>query len=560
MMGQPDVCIVGMGAAGSTAAYVLAEAGVRVVVLEAGPEIEPADARPDELLAAYNRGFSRKFNLETQTWRPRPDAPTVPAGYSLGKMVNGVGGSTQIYGTWMRRYQEHDFKIRSTTVERYGAAALPEGSAVVDWPVGYDDLEPYYGRVERMMGIAGIPGNIGGQPVPGGNPFEPPRADGYPLPPPPRTPTGLKFLEAGRRLGYHPYPVPASINTEPYDGRPACTSCGWCTFYVCHNGAKTTAGNSFARKARATGRVEVRTGCRVIDLEHEPDGRVTSVRYVDPDGQLRRQAADRFILASYTFENVRLLLSATSSAFPGGLGNSRGQVGRYFMTKMFASVLGLFPGERLNRFVAPAAMGDIMDDLVGDNFDHAGLGFVRGATISCEEQLQPIGASRTPPPPGVPLWGRAYKEHLLRNWNSIADLRIQPETLAYEDAYLDLDPRARDRSGLGLPVVRITWDIHENERRMIDYMTERTLEIAREMGASQVWTGARFTGAGSAHDLGGCRMGEDPAGAVVDASLRVHDSPNLYVMGGAVFPSGGGINPTLTMQALVWRAAEQLTR
>jgi gluconate 2-dehydrogenase alpha chain len=552
--GTPDVCIVGMGAAGATAAYVLAEAGLRVLVLEAGRDLDQRDARPDELMAAYARGgYGPKFNQELQTWRPRPDAEAVPATYSLGKMVNGVGGSTQIYGTWMRRYQPHDFQIRSTTVARYGEAAIPTGANVVDWPLTYDDLEPYYGRVERIMGVGGVPGNVRGQPVPDGNPFEGFRSGPLPLPPPRRTPTGELFTAAARRLGYHPFPVPATINAEPFDGRPACTYCGWCTFYVCHNDSKTTAGNSFARRALASGRVELRTGCRVVGINRQPDGRVASLEYLDPDGRVQRASAGRFVLAGYTFENVRLLLTS-------GVGNERGQVGRYFMTKMYCSVLGLFPGQRLNRFVAPAACGDIMDDFVGDNFDHTGLGFVRGATISCEEQLQPIGASRMALPPGVPSWGRAYKAHLLENWNSIADLRIQPETLPYEDTFLDLDPRVRDRSGLGMPVVRITWDIHENERRLIDFAEEKTRRILEEMGAARVWTGGRFTGAGSAHDLGGCRMGTDPASSVVDTTLRVWETPNLYVYGGAVFPSGGGINPTLTIQALVWRAAEELAR
>jgi gluconate 2-dehydrogenase alpha chain len=538
----PDVCIVGMGAAGATAAHVLAEAGLNVLVLEAGREIDHRDARPDELLATYIRGMGPKFNQELQSWRPDPETEASPATYSLGKMVNGVGGSTQIYGTWMRRYTPGDFRARTSTIERYGPAALPAGANVADWPLSYDDLEPYYCRVEQAMGVGGDPTL---------NPFEGPRSAPLPLPPPRRTPTGELFTRAARRLGYHPFPVPATINSQPFDGRPACTYCGWCTFYVCHNGAKSTAGNTLARRALASGRVELRGGCRVVKLSQGSDGRVTSVEYVDADGRLVTQPADRFVLATYTFENVRLLLTS-------GIGTRHGQVGKNFMTKMYCSVMGLFPGQRLNRFVAPAACGDIMDDFVGDNFDHAGLGFVRGATISCEEQLQPIAAARAPLPEGVPSWGRGYKEWLLANWNSIADLRIQPETLPYEDTFLDLDPRQRDRSGLGMPVVRITWDIHENERRMISYLDDKARGILAEMGASRVWAGPRFTGAGSAHDLGGCRMGEDERSSVVDPSLRVWGTPNLHVYSGAVFPSGGGINPTLTLQALVWRAAEQL--
>lgn len=551
---KSDVCIVGMGAAGATAAYVLARAGARVTVLEAGHTIGTADAHPDELTAAYARGgYGPKFDAEALTWRRSPGAETMPATHSLGRMVNGVGGSTQIYGTWMRRFQPHDFRQRTDTIARYGAAAIPPGANVVDWPIRYDDLEPYFGRVEHLMGVAGVPGNTRGVPTPDGNPFEGYRGDGLPLPPARRTPTGLMFADACRRLGLHPYPVPASINTEPFDGRPACTSCGWCTFYVCHNDSKSTAGNTFARKAVATGNVDLRTDCRVVEIAHDGNGTVTGLLYQDAEGRIQRAEADRYVLAGYTFENVRLLLLS-------GLGNSHGQVGRNFFTKMFWSVLGLFPGQRLNRFIAPAANGDILDDFVGDNFDHSGLGFLRGATISCEEQLQPVAAARAALPPGVPAWGSAYKRHLVENWNSIADLRIQPETLAYEDTFLDLDPRARARDATGLPVVRVTWDIHPNEQRLMDFMVERAREILGEMGAAQIWTGPKLTGVGSAHDMGGCRMGEDPRASVVDPELRVHDSPNLYIMGGAVFPTGGGINPTLTLQALVWRASEALAR
>jgi gluconate 2-dehydrogenase alpha chain len=539
----PDVCIVGMGAAGSVAAYALAEAGLRVLVLEAGQQVTTVDARPDELHSAVyaNAGYSPKFNLELQTWRPGPDGPTMRATYSLGKMANGVGGGTLIYGTWMRRYQPHDFAIRAGTVARYGERAIPAGANLVDWPLTYDDLEPYYCRAERMMGVAGDPAQ---------NPFEPRRSAPLPLPPARRTGTGELFAAACRRLGYHPFPVPTSVNTEPYDERPACTYCGWCTFYVCHNDAKTHAGNSFARKALASGHVELRTGCRVVGIEHA-GRRVTAVRYVDPEGAVVRQEAPLFVLSSYTFENVRLLLTA-------GLGGPN--VGKWFMTKQYVQVLGLFEGRRLNRWVAPAACATILDDFVGDNFDHTGLGFVRGATISCEEQLQPIGAARTLPPPGMRRWGAAYKAHLVKNWNSIADLRIQPETLPYEDTFLDLDPNVRDRSGVGMPVVRITWDLHENERRMIDFLEEKVRGILREMGADLVWAGPRITGVGSAHDLGGLRMGADPATSVVDPQLRLHEAPNLYVMSGGVFPSQAGINPTLTLQALVWRACEQLVQ
>jgi gluconate 2-dehydrogenase alpha chain len=174
-----------------------------------------------------------------------------------------------------------------------------------------------------------------------------------------------------------------------------------------------------------------------------------------------------------------------------------------------------------------------------------------------ENQLLPIQISRQDLPPDVPSWGKRYKDHI-REWQHFCTVRIQPDTLSYENNFLDLDPRHRDKSGLGLPLVRITYDLRENEQRLAAWMEERSEEILRNMGATKTWRGPRFTGVGSSHDLGGCRMGEDPASSVVDPDLRVHDTPGLYVLGGAVFPTCPGVNPTLTMWALCCRAADRL--
>ena len=166
----------------------------------------------------------------------------------------------------------------------------------------------------------------------------------------------------------------------------------------------------------------------------------------------------------------------------------------------------------------------------------------------------PIQISRQSLPPDVPPWGRGYKDHL-RGWQHWCTARLQPDTLSYRRNFLDLDPRYRDRSGLGLPLVRITYDFRENEQRLAEHLEGKAGEILRAMGAAKTWRGPRFTGVGSRHDLGGCRMGEDPATSVVDPELRVHDTPGLYVFSGAAFPTCPGINPSL---ALCYRAAERL--
>jgi gluconate 2-dehydrogenase alpha chain len=274
-------------------------------------------------------------------------------------------------------------------------------------------------------------------------------------------------------------------------------------------------------------------------------------------GERYRQDADIVILSAYTFENVRLLFLSADANHPAGLGNNAGQLGKHFMTKMFAHVDGSFPDTIFNRHCGPAAQAIVLDDFVSNTFDSVKHGFLGGATLGAENEFLPIAISRESLPPDVPRWGSGYKQHL-RQWQHWGVCRIQPDALPYRDHVIDLDPYQRDRSGLGLPVVRVTYDINPNERRLGDWFEAKSEEILRAMGAQTTWRGPRFTGAASSHDLGGCRMGRDPAESVVDANLQVHDTPGLYVFSGAVFPSCPGINPTLTLWALSMLKAEQL--
>ncbi|MDB5074694.1 MAG: glucose-methanol-choline oxidoreductase, partial [Chloroflexi bacterium] len=228
-----------------------------------------------------------------------------------------------------------------------------------------------------------------------------------------------------------------------------------------------------------------------------------------------------------------------------------------YMTKMFPHVDGYFPDVVFNRHTGPAAQGVVIDDFLSTDFDSLKEGFIGGATLGAENQFLPIQISREALPPGTPGWGAQYRDHLSK-WQHFGVVRIQPDALPYTDNFLDLDPIRRDRSALGMPVIRITYDLHPNEQRLSEWMENKAAEILRRMGAESTWRGPRFTGVCSSHDMGGCRMGEDPAASVVDPELRVHDTPGLYVFSGAVLPSCPGINPTLTLWALCVRAAERL--
>lgn len=547
--GPADVVLVGVGAVGALVAPILARAGLRVVGLEAGPWRRTGDYVPDELTSAfYCRGdMGRKFLDETPRWRRNKGEPSREATFSLGRMMNGVGGSVVHWGGALRRIHPHHFRYLTHVRERLGEGALPNGHTLADWPVTYDNLEPYYTAVEYAVGVAGDAA---------ANPYVP-REKPYPMPPLRPSRTSEAFRKAAEAMGLHPYPTPVAVNSVPYNGHPATGYGGWMAGFGPFRDDRWTPVLTAVPKALATGNFDLRTGCRVVRVLTDGRGRAVGVEYVDAGGETRVQRARTVVLCGYTFENVRLLLLSGDGRHENGLGNDAGQVGRHFMTKMWADVYGHFPDTIFNRHAGPSAQMWGLDDFVSTDFDSAAHGFVGGATPNVENQQLPIQISREGLPPDVQAWGKEYKDHL-REWQHVCPIRLQPESLSYETDFLDLDPRHRDRSGLGLPLVRITCDLRENERRLSEFMESKAEEILREMGAEKTWRGPRFRGVCSSHDLGGARMGEDPASSVVDPELRVHDTPGLYVFGGAVFPTCPGVNPTLTMWALCCRAAEQL--
>jgi gluconate 2-dehydrogenase alpha chain len=438
--------------------------------------------------------------------------------------------------------------MRSTTIEKYGEEALPAGSAIADWPLTYDDLEPCYDQVEYLIGVSGQGG---------GNPFESPRARDYPMPPLRRRGFTDLARDAMESLGYHPFDGPAAIASEEYTGRPACSYCGFCTGFGCWNSAKSSTLVTAIPEAEATGNFEVRANSRVVKLLSDDTGKMTGVEYIDENGETQEQPAGVVIVASYVYENVRLMLVSTSEFFPDGLANNAGQVGKYYIAHAYASANGLFPGEQLNLFSGSGAQGISMDDFNGDNFDHTELGFIRGALISCGAESLPIGQSRAVPP-GAPQWGSAYKAYLNENAQAIGAVSAQVEILPYEGNFIDLDPDVTDPSGM--PVARLTFSHRENEELLGAYITERLEEILKEMGAAETWSFPMGTFPINTHAYGGTRMGDDPATSVVDRYSIAHESPNLVVLGGSTFPNTTGYNPTETIQALAWFAADNLAR
>ncbi|SEQ21352.1 gluconate 2-dehydrogenase alpha chain [Faunimonas pinastri] len=553
---EADVVIIGGGAVGSFMAEKLVRQGLEVVILEAGPARHGREHAMDELLATAfrNAGGAAKFNSEVPTWRRNAGEPARRATMSQG-LETALGGNSVAWGAVAMRFYEDDFRIRSATVERYGEERIPEGSTLADWPMSYRDLEPFYEEAERLLGVSGHAGNRRDPARSRGNPFEAPRSAPYDMPALRTSGLGQLFADAARAEGYHPFPLPAAILTAPYQGRHACTYCSFCSRFGCHVDAKASAQNTVLPAALASGRLTIVTGARVLNIVTDESGRAVGARYRTPDGETHFQGGGSVVVATYAFENSRLLLLSTDKRHGRGLGNETGQVGRHYMTRQQPSVYAVFEGRALNRFIGPTAQAMAIADLSADHFDHGALDFIRGGRIAAFNQYLPIEASGVLPP-DVPRWGEKWRDFFAGAYNSTSMLFIDPEILPYETNGLDLDPDVRD--DLGRPVIRITFDIGENERRLMAFLQDRAEAIAKRMGASRTWRRQFLTGPISTHDVGGTRMGHDAEASVVDGFGEVHDTPGLFVLGGSNFVSLPAVNPALTILALSLRAAEKI--
>jgi gluconate 2-dehydrogenase alpha chain len=557
---KTDAVIVGVGAAGGVIAAELAKSGTRVIGLERGPRLQTLDFQSHDELRYFQRQDLRP-NPKTQpvTWRPNTKARAAPL--AVLNYGNQAGGGTVHYGAVSWRFHEDDFRVRSQTIERYGASALPADSAVSDWPLSYADLEPHYDRVEHELGVSGKAGNINGRKIAGGNIFEAPRSRDYPLPPLLATQADGIFDEAARKLGYHPFPTPRAILSQPYNNRPGCTYCGFCQTFGCHVGAKSSILVTKLPEADASGNFKLLTGTMVYRINTDNIGRATGVSYYGPDGSDNTIEADLVIVTPYIYDATRLLLLSRTEKFPNGLANSSGLVGKGLMAQPGARAFAVFEDRYTNVFMGPSNQKHTIDDFNADNFDHSALGFIRGAqiSVSCAAlDAGPIGVSMAmSPPPGIPSWGAAYRDFLAKYFARYVAITAQVENLPYLDQTIDLDPNVRD--AWGLPAPRLTYDWRRpNELKRVQFMHAKVQEIGHAMGASKVWAVGRSGGAPGGHHSGGVRMGLNPKDSVVNKYGQSWDISNLFVVGSATYPTISSYNTTQTIQALAYMTADAL--
>lgn len=554
-----DVVLIGIGAANGVSAQVLTQAGLEVIALEAGPRLTASAFTLDEIRNDIrNWDGQPKAAGEVPTWRPNSSVaagpPPTPA-----LMTNAVGGTSIHYGTESKRYSAYVFRERSRVIAAQGKGAIPAGSTLVDWPLGYGDLEPYYDHVEYAIGVSGQAGNLRGRRDPRGNPFEEPRRRGYPMPPVRGSGWTALMDKAAKQLGWHPFPPPAGILTEPYNDLPACTYCGFCVSTGCYIDAKSSTYLNVIPAAEKTGRLRIVTRARVTRIESDANGRVTGVTYVH-HGRQHFQPARAVLLGGYVYENTRLLLLSATPSYPRGLSNNHGQVGRHFMSHLYILSWGFFPGIDLNVMNGLNQQAIAIDDWSDDNFDHSRHGFIGGGSLLASQEVKPIAASKAYPPANGPAWGSEWKNWILNYARQVNGTFSQSECLPYESNFLDLDPVKKDP--YGIPVVRVTFSLGRNEVALGKFIAEKNAAWLQAAGAdpTQIWGPGPFPIPVNTHAYGGTRMGLDPNASVVDAFGFSHEAPNLGVVGGSTYPTAGSNAPTLTMQALAWRTAEHLAQ
>lgn len=508
------IIVIGSGAGGGTVANELAQRGAsKVVILEAGKHFTMADYENDEI-AMYMKMSWMDKRRSAGAWGHTRDSPDMPVWHA-----KAVGGTTNLYTALTPRFLPQDFAARTV----YGDVS---DANLLDWPMTYEEMQPYYDLAERKMGVAGS------------------ATSG--LPPLPKS-SKYKLIEAGaRRVGYTDMGQPIAINSQPYDGRAACLHSGFC-MQGCKFGAKWSTLYTEIPKALATGKVELRPESMALQIQHDKTGKVTGVLYADKEGKRHLQRARIVCIAGNSIESPRLLLNSASSMFPHGLANSSGEVGRNYMTHAQA-------GGGFTIFKGPVNMhrGTSVAIIVRDELKHnPSRGFVGGYALIGLGLGLPFTAGFMR---GPGAWGREYTT-AIEKYDHMVGFYVLGEQMPMKQNGVTLHPTEKDQHGLPIPIVSCS--PHANDGMIKAHGMAQWQKLAEAAGAVRTIEGPDWR---APHNLGTNRMSAKPRDGVVNLWGQAHDVKNLFVSDGSVFTTGAAVNPTLTIVALAIRQAEAITR
>ncbi|WP_412065597.1 GMC family oxidoreductase [Rhizobium sp. SYY.PMSO] len=540
-----DAIIVGAGAAGNIAAGVLAEAGKRILLVERGKRRTYAeDGHRDHLrnhrLQAYGFNTGPEIDGNPRVFVDRQGSRHVIKPYQDNYHVNAavVGGGTFVYGGLAWRFHPKDFRMAST----YGR---PDGSSLADWPISYDDLEPWYGRAEHEIGVSGDGG---------GDRNSGPRGRDYPMPPVADNPASFHLRAGAKALGLSTFTPPLLVNTVPRAGRGACIRCGSCVGFPCPSNGKNGTQNTLLPRALATGRCDLLTETVVERVATDDRGNVVGVDILETDeaGHLcRRRILSRIvILSAGAIETARLMLLTQTDREPNGLGNNHDQVGRNLQGHYYPTVFGLFE-EPVQDSKGPGVT------IATTDYNHGNDGIIGGAMLADDFVMLPIILWKSGLPDDLPRYGLKAKHFMRDNFTRIAQIKGPVHEIPSADCRVRLDPDVRD--AYGRSVAQLSGTTHPETVRTADYMLDKADAWMQAAGAMRTWGKKQMLrlSAGQ-HQAGTCRMGEAPEVSVADRFGKVWGHDNLYVCDASLHPTNGGYNPVLTVMALAFRNAERI--
>ena len=548
-----DVCVIGSGAGAGPVALTLAEAGYSVVVLEKGPWFTDHDFFKDELACCLRKAYTPDLHEEPQVAEQEDDDGnwnSSPTWRSNMDFWNGncVGGSSNFMSGYFHRLKPVDFKLLST----FGPI---EGANMADWPIDYDELEPYYDKVERVVGVSGRAVE---------HPHAEPRSSNdFPYPPLREHPIAAHIDKACEKLGMHPFPTPRAILPQAALGRGGCSYSGYCGSYGCSTGAKSSSRAALLNRAVATGRCQIRAHAMVSRLLSDQKGKVEAVEYRDENGTKQRVDAKIYVVACQAIESARLLLNSPGPKHRNGLANANNLVGKNLLFAGGGSGSGKLPYTIFKEQAAEAHdVGPFINRALQDWYviDDKTFGpKQKGGTIDFVHiHPNPVPrAARQIRGNGSLVWGKPLKRRLESHFGDGLHVKIEAfcDWLPVDDCHISLDPQVRDK--WGLPVSRVRTGFHVRNLQVGWYLASKGADVLRAMGAEGVVSFAVGTPPTNLV-AGTCRFGNDPATSVLNADCRAHDVENLYVSDGSFMPSAGSAPFTWTIYANAFRVADRI--
>lgn len=555
---EADVCIVGSGAGAGPVAYTLAQAGYKIIVLEKGPWFTEQDFFKDELACCRRSVYTPDLNDERHVienydgldsaghykWKAES---TADSGWDFWN-GNCVGGSSNFMSGFFYRLKPQDFRLKS----EFGAI---EGANVVDWPISYDELEPYYAKTEALVGISG-------KVI--AHPFQEPRSTSdFPYPPTQEHFISQKIDQACHQLKLHSLPTPRAVLSQPAMNRRGCEYSGFCGSYGCSSGAKGSARAALLNHAIATGYCEIKAHSKVFKLASNQQGNVTEALFYNKNGQLEKVKAKIFVVACHAIESSRLLLSSAGPKHPHGLANNHQQVGKNLLFSAGGSGTGEFAYDQLASADAermkqrgPFVNRGLQDWYVIDDKKLGGR--FKGGTIDFLLR-HPNAISRADNlkwnDDGKMLWGAALQKKLKETFTSTQDLRFEVfnDWLPTNDCFVTLDSQVKDK--WSTPVAKVRIGYHDHDLKIGRYLADKAEQVLKQMGAANIRS--NVSGSPPANLVaGGCRFGDDIKTSVLDKTCRAHDVDNLYVTDGSFMPTGGSVPYTWTIYANSFRVAD----